>query len=145
MRLSQRCAPPVEGKVHSSKTESGQTMAEMALVTPVLVLLFFGMTLAAFYALRASAADWGVFITGLASGSYNNPATEQALESVLWPDIRNRIAAGEAGDRQVHSIIQVDDARPWVFGINLIEAQHAEIFFRLWRFYPGPPDTGGSE
>lgn len=127
------------------KTERGQAIAEMALVIPVLVLLFFGMTLASFYAFRASAADWGVFITGVASGSYDNPATEQARESVIWSDIRSRLLAGETGDRQVHSVIRVDVVRPWIFGINLIEAQRAETFFRLWRFYPGPPEAGGSE
>ena len=125
--------------------ERGQTMAEFALATPILVLVFAGMMLAATYAFRSSAADWGVFITGVASGSYDTPATEQARASVIWPDMRGRITAGDAGDRQVHSLIAIEDVRPWAFGIMLVEAQRAETFFRLWRFYPGPPPEGGSE
>ncbi|NOH00574.1 MAG: pilus assembly protein [Chloroflexi bacterium] len=33
--------------------EKGQTMAEFALIMPVLILLLFGMTFAAFYAFRS--------------------------------------------------------------------------------------------
>jgi len=119
--------------------ETGQAMAEFALMIPVLILLLFGMTFAAFYAFRSASVDWGVFITGVASGSYNTPATSLASESVLWPDLSNRIDAGPGGSRQVRSLISVEDSRDWVFGIRLLEAQRAETFFRLWRFYPGPP------
>ena len=125
--------------------ERGQTMAEFALVIPILILLLFGMTFAAFYAFRSASADWGVFITGVATGSYLTPATEQARSAVLWPDLRNRLEAGQAGARQVRSQIAVEDSRDWVFGIRLIEAQKGESFFRLWRFYPGPPTAGGIE
>jgi hypothetical protein len=62
---------------------SGQALAEFALMIPVLILLLFGMTFAAFYAFRSAAVDWGVFVTGVARGSYNTPATGQARESVL--------------------------------------------------------------
>jgi len=127
------------------RSERGQSMAEMALVTPILVLLFFGMMFAAFYAFRASTADWGVFIAGVASGAYNTPATDQAIGSVMWSDIQDRITAGQVDERQVRSTITIDDGRPWLFGINLIEAQRAETNFRLWRFFPGPPEPGGPE
>ncbi len=125
--------------------EKGQTMAEFALVIPILILLLFGMTYAAFYAFRAASADWAVFITGVASGAYNNPAVGQAQESVLWPDLRDRLETAHAGARLVRSQIAVEDSRNWVFGIQLIEAQRAGTFFRLWRFYPGPPPPGGIE
>ena len=62
-----------------------------------------------------------------------------ASESVLWPDLSGRIDSGPGGSRQVRSLISVEDSRDWVFGIHLLEAQRAETFFRLWRFYPGPP------
>jgi hypothetical protein len=124
--------------------EKGQAMAEFALMIPVLILLLFGMTFAAFYAFRASAVDWGVFITGVAGGSYNTPATGQASQSELWPDLRDRIGTGPSGPRQVRSLISVEDSRNWVFGIRLTEAQRAAAYFRLWRFYPGPP-TGDIE
>lgn len=119
--------------------EKGQAMAEFALMMPVLILLLFGMTFAAFYAFRSAAVDWGVFITGVASGSYDTPATEHATRNALWPDLTERIRAGQSGSRQVRSLISVEDSRDWIFGIRLIEAQRAETFFRLWRFYPGPP------
>ncbi len=125
--------------------QPGQAMAEFALVMPLLVALLFGLVMAGFYAYRAASADWGVFITGVASGSYNNPATEQARASVVWPDIRSRIAAGQAAPRQVRSQITIEDSRPWILGINLIEAHRGSAFFRLWRFYPGPPPAGGFE
>jgi hypothetical protein len=130
-----RCQPGVKG----------QAMAEFALVTPVLILLFFGMTLAAFYVFRAGAADWGVFIAGVASGAYQTPATDMALDSVAWPDIRAGISAGFVEDRQVRSRIAIEDYHPWVYGLTLIEAQRAAAFFRQWRFYPGPPPDGGIE
>ncbi len=124
-----------------SLAQKGQTMAEFAIVMPVLILLLFGMTLAAFYAFRAASADWGVFITGVATGAYNTPATEQARQTVLWPDIQGRIATTQhASDRMVRSQITIEDSKPWVYGINLVEAHRGTAFFRLWRFYPGPPE-----
>jgi hypothetical protein len=127
------------------RKEKGQTMAEFALVMPILILLLFGMTFAAFYAFRSAAVNWGVFITGVASGSYDIPATEHARNNVLWPDLANHIQAGPTAPRQVRSVISVEDSREWIFGIQLIEAQRAETNFRLWRFYPGPPPLGGIE
>ncbi len=121
------------------KKEKGQAMAEFALMIPALILLLFGMTFAAFYAFRSASVDWGVFITGVATGSYNTPATEQARNVVLWPDLAKRINAEDNGPRQVRSLISVEDSRNWVFGIHLIEAERAATYFRLWRFYPGPP------
>jgi hypothetical protein len=125
--------------------EKGQAMAEFALMIPVLILLLFGMTFAAFYAFRSASTDWGVFITGVATGSYDTPVTEQARDNVLWPDLAERINANQSGPRQVRSLISVEDSREWVFGIRLIEAQRAATNFRLWRFYPGPPPAGGIE
>ena len=120
-------------------------MAEFALMIPALILLLFGMTFAAFYAFRSASTDWGVFITGVATGSYNTPVTEHARDNVLWPDLANRINASQSGPRQVRSFISVEDSRYWVFGIHSTEAQRAATNFRLWRFYPGPPPAGGIE
>ncbi|MBI3175139.1 MAG: pilus assembly protein [Chloroflexi bacterium] len=129
----------------SRRRERGQAMAEFALMIPPLILLLFGMTLAAFYAFRAAAVDWGVFVSGVAGGSYNRPMVETAHASNLWPDLTDRIQTGQEGPRQVRSRISVEDSRAWVFGIRLAEAQRAAVFFRLWRFYPGPPAAGGIE
>jgi len=131
---------------HPHRLESGQTMAEYALAMPVLILLLFGMTLAGFYALRAAAADWGVFITGVAAGAYETPATDQVRPSIIWRDIQNGITTGsQLANRQVRSQIGIVASRPWVFGITLTEAQRGTSYFRLWRFYPGPPEPGGVE
>ena len=139
-------SPPGRDGLHKCRQrQRGQAMAEFALVMPLMAALLFGLVMAGFYAYRAASADWGVFITGVASGSYNNPATEQARASVVWPDIRSRIAAGQAAPRQVRSQITIEDSRPWILGINLIEAHRGSAYFRLWRFYPGPPPPGGFE
>ena len=120
-------------------------MAEFALVLPILVLLMVGMMLAGFYAYRAAAADYGIFVTGIASGAYDGPNVSQARTHVMWSDIRAALQAGQSGSqdgRMVQSRISILDFRTFIFGINLIEAQHGASFFRLWRFYPGPPTAG---
>jgi len=120
-------------------------MSEFAIVLPILVLLLAGMIMAGMYAFRAAAADWGVFIVGVGAGTYNRPASELAKKDILWSDIRERIAAGTSAPRQVRSTITIEDSHPWVFGVNLIEAQRGKTNFRLWRFYPGPPAPGVNE
>jgi len=120
-------------------------MAEFALVLPILVMLMMGMMLAGFYAYRAASADFGIFITGIASGAYNGPNVSQARTHVMWSDIRNSLQAGPYGGKQsrtVASQLSITDSRSFIFGINLTEWEHGSSFFRLWRFYPGPP-TGG--
>lgn len=121
-------------------------MAEFALILPALLLLLSGMLLAGFYAFRAAAADWGVFITGVTAGAYPASAEGQARLSVAWPDIRARLAVElDASSRQARSRIAVQDSYPWMFGVELVEAQRGMGVFRLWRFYPGPPEPGGVE
>ncbi len=124
----------------------GQAMAEFAMVLPALLLLLSGMFLAGFYAFRAAAADWGVFITGVSAGAYPAQADDWARLSVVWPDIRERLTVEmDASSRQARSRIAIQDTRPWMFGIELVEAQRGIGVFRLWRFYPGPPEPGGVE
>lgn len=125
-----------------NRLEHGQSTAEFALIAPVLILLFFGLTLAAFYAFRAAAADWGVFITGVAEGVYQTPATGQARLTIAWPDIAAAIRTNALGDeaRQVRSTAGLVSAWEWVFGIKLKEVHQGTAFFRLWRFYPGPSE-----
>jgi len=127
-------------------SQRGQTMAEFALVAPLLVLLFFGLTYAAFYGFRAAAADWGLFITGVAEGAYESPAAGQARLSVPWPDLRSALGSGPLAEstRQVRSQVSVVNSYPLAGWINLAEAHEGSTFFRLWRFYAGPP-TGEFE
>ena len=128
-----------------SVNERGQAMSEFALVMPILVLLMAGMIMAGMYTFRAAAADWGVFITGVAAGTYNTPADSLAQKDVLWADIRERISTGSDAPRRVRSSITIEDSHPWIFGMNLIEAQRGKNNFRMWRFYPGPPPAGVNE
>lgn len=124
----------------------GQAMAEFAMVLPALLLLLSGVLLAGFYAFRAAVADWGVFITGVSAGSYPASTDGQARQSVVWLDIRERLTVElDASSRQARSRIAIQDSRPWMFGIELVEAQRGTGVFRLWRFYPGPPEPGGVE
>lgn len=124
----------------------GQATAEFALVLPALLLLLSGMLLAGIYAFRAASADWGVFITGVTAGAYPAPVDGRARLSVAWPDIRDRLGVElDANSRQARSRIAIQDTHPWVFGVELVEAQRGTGVFRLWRFYPGPPALGGVE
>jgi hypothetical protein len=125
--------------------ERGQAMSEFALVMPILVLLMAGMIMAGMYAFRAAAADWGIFITGVAAGTYNTPADSLAEKDVLWTDIRNRLNTSSYAPRRVRSEISIEDSHPWVLGIDLIEAQRGKNNSRMWRFYPGPPPAGVNE
>lgn len=121
-------------------------MAEFALALPALLLLLSGMLLAGFYAFRAASADWGVFITGVSAGAYPAAMDGQARQSVAWPGIRQALAVEQdAASRRAGARIAIHSARPWVFGIELVEAQRGAGVFRLWRFYPGPPQPGGVE
>jgi hypothetical protein len=125
--------------------EKGQAMSEFALVMPILVLLMAGMIMAGLYAFRAAAADWGLFITGIAAGTYNTPAASVAQKDVLWTDIRERLSAASYSPRRVRSEISIEDSHSWIFGMNLIEAQRGKSNSRMWRFYPGPPPDGVNE
>lgn len=120
-------------------------MSEFALVLPILVMLMMGMVLAGMYAFRAAAVDWGLFVTGVGTGSYNVPADGVARQDILWADIRARLKSGLGEPRRVESEITIDDGRQWIFGVNLVEAQRGKTKFRLWRFYPGPPPAGVNE
>ena len=139
-------ATPSNGARRRPALARGQAMAEFALVLPALLLLLSGMLLAGFYAFRAAAADWGVFIGGVTGGAYPASADSQARLSVAWPDIRDRLAVElDSASRLARSRIAIQDPHPWIFGLELIEAQRGRGVFRLWRFYPGPPQPGGVE
>ena len=117
-------------------------MAEFALVAPVLVLLFFGLTFAAFYAFRAAASDWGIFITGVSAGAFGVPASEQARRSVVWQDVASGFSAGplESHERTVRSQIAVRSEGAWIFGVRPVEVHEGTTYFRWWQFYPGRPE-----
>ncbi len=134
------CSP-----VPEARAQAGQAMPEFALMIPIMTLLVFGLVFAGFYAFRATAADWGIFITGVAEGSYNTPATSMARGTILWPDIQEAVATSQDAPRSVRSTITMEKTTPWAFGITLIEAHKGITVFRLWRFYPGPPPVGGFE
>ena len=128
------------------RSERGQTIAEYAVVVPLLALLFYGVYLAAMYAYRAGQADYGVFVSGVASGAYRQPAGEIAKKAVTSPDLRSAIKTGvDGGDPRTtftaRSRITVETSRLTFMGVNFIEAQKGQSIFRLWRFRPGKPLT----
>jgi len=119
-------------------------LAEFAAVLPILILLVGGIVLACFYGFRSAAVDWGVFIDGVAAGSYDSGATSRAQQSVMWPDITSGIVwTSQPEARSARTWISVENARPGLLGVDLIESYRASVSFRLWRFYAGPP-TGNT-
>ena len=137
---------PSQRAVMRLSSQKGQAMTEFALVLPGLLLLLSGMLLAGLYAFRSAAADWGTFITGVTAAAYPASADSQARLSVAWPDIRNRLMVElDTSSRQARSRIAIQDSHSWMFGLDLVEAQRGTGVFRLWRFYPGPPEPGGVE
>ena len=74
------------------RQEKGQALAEFAATLPILILLIGGIVMACFYGFRSASADWGVFIDGVAAGSYDTGAAAYAQQSVMWPDIRSGIS-----------------------------------------------------
>lgn len=116
-------------------------MAEFALVAPVLILLLFGLTFASFYAFRAAASDWGVFITGVSAGSFGGSAAERARRSIVWQDIAAGFSTGPLAphQRSVRSQIAVRNSGIWLFDVRPVELHQAATYFRWWQFYPGRP------
>jgi len=120
-------------------------MAEFAVVLPLTVLLLAGLVMAGLYAWRAASADTGVFMAGVGTGSYNEPATDQGVSASIWSDIRAGISAEQTGERTVQSLISIEDSRKIILGVNFVEVHRGGATFRLWRFFPGPPPAGGYE
>jgi hypothetical protein len=126
-----------------SRRERGQSLAEFAATLPIMILLVGGIVMACFYGFRSASADWGVFIDGVAAGSYDSGATAHAQQSVMWPDIRSGISwTGQLDTRSAYTRISIENSRPGPLGVDLTESYRASTFFRLWRFYAGPPDGG---
>lgn len=140
-----RCARPasaMNGRVKLHK-EKGQSLAEFTATLPILILLIGGIVMACFYGFRSASANWGVFIDGVAAGSFDSGATARAQGSVMWLDIRGGISWSSQPDaRSARTSISVENSRPGPFGADLTESYRASVFFRLWRFYAGPPMGG---
>lgn len=123
-----------------TRREKGQSLSEFAATLPILILLVGGIVMACFYGFRSASADWGVFIDGVAAGSYDTGATAYAHRSIMWPDIRAGITwISQPETRSARTWISVENSRPGPFGADLTESYRASVFFRLWRFYAGPP------
>lgn len=125
---------------------TGQALAEFAATLPLLILFVGGIVMACFYGFRSASADWGLFINGVAEGSYDAPdAAEMARSSVTWPDLRSSYMGTELpAGRSTRTCISVENARPGPFGADILESYRGSVAFRLWRFYAGPP-TGGPQ
>jgi len=124
--------------------EKGQSLAEFAATLPLLILFVGGIVMACFYGFRSASADWGLFINGVASGSYASPnASAMARSSVTWPDLRSSfLGSSQPTSRSTRTWISVENARPGPFGADILESYRGSVYFRLWRFYAGPPSGG---
>jgi hypothetical protein len=129
-----------------ARREKGQALAEFAATLPLLILFVGGIVMACFYGFRSASADWGLFINGVAAGSYDtHTASVLARRSVTWPDIRSSfMGTSQPTSRSARTWISVENARPGPFGADIIESYRGSVTFRLWRFYAGPP-TGGPQ
>jgi hypothetical protein len=116
--------------------EKGQANTEFIISLPILIMLIGGIFLAGFYAWRSAAANWGVYISGVAGSSYDQSAITMVQQSIWWPDIRKAIQVTPKG-QTVQSEITIET--PFSFlGIPLVESQSGGATFHLWRFVAGP-------
>lgn len=117
----------------------GQALAEFTAVLPILILLIGGVIMACFYGYRSASANWGIFIDGVAAGSFDEGAVGPARSSIMWPDIRSGIImSSDPESKSARARIDVENSRVGPFGADLTESYRATTFFRLWRFYAGP-------
>jgi hypothetical protein len=126
------------------RREKGQSLAEFSATLPILILLVGGIVMACFYGFRSASADWGLFINGVAAGSYDTYyAYFMANRSVAWPDIRSSfLEFDQPTSRSTHTWISVENERPGPFGADIFESYRGSVYFRLWDFYAGPPPGG---
>jgi hypothetical protein len=124
--------------------QKGQALAEFAAILPLLILFVGGIVMACFYGFRSTSVDWGLFINGVAAGSFDSQnASVMANHSVTWPDLRSSfLKASQPTSRSARTWISVENARPGPFGADIIESYRGSVYFRLWRFYAGPPMGG---
>ena len=124
--------------------QKGQALAEFAATLPLLVLFVGGIVMACFYGFRSTSADWGLFINGVAAGSFDSQnASVMANHSVTWPDLRSSfLKTSQPTSRSTRTWISVENERPGPFGTDILESYRGSVYFRLWRFYAGPPLGG---
>ena len=115
-------------------------MAEFAVAMPVILLLIAMIYMAFMYFWRAANADWGLFASGVATGSYDGPRTAEVMPGV-WDDLRPAFSWGATDGHSVSAQVGFDRRVIGTQGVALLEHHHGQVFFRLWRFYPGP-DAG---
>jgi hypothetical protein len=119
--------------------EKAQANTEFIIALPILIMLIGGIFLAGFYAWRSAAANWSVYISGVAGGSYDQSAITVVQKSIWWPEIRNAIQIAPKG-QAIQSDITIET--PFSFlGIPLTESQAGGATFHLWRFVAGPPGS----
>lgn len=126
--------------------QKGQSLAEFAATLPLLILFVGGIVMACFYGFRSASVDWGLFINGVAAGSYDSQnASVMANRSVTWPDLRSSfLKNSQPTNRSARTWISVENERPGPFGTDILESYRGSVYFRLWRFYAGP-SLGGPQ
>ena len=118
------------------KKQRGQASAEFAIVAPVMLALIAMIFLSFMYLWRTANADWGLFASGVATGSYDGPRSAAAMRGV-WDDLRPAFSWGQEG-HSVSARMGFSREVSGYQGIALMEVHRGQVYFRLWRFYPGP-------
>ena len=112
-------------------------MAEFAMAAPVILMLIAMIFLSFMYLWRTANADWGLFASGVATGSYDGPRSAASLKGV-WEDLRPAFSWGVEGPYSVTAQMDFSRRVAGMQGIALMEVHRGRVYFRLWRFYPGP-------
>ena len=115
----------------------GQAALEFAVAAPVLLLLIAMIFMAFMYLWRTANADWGLFAPGVATGSYDGPRSAVPMCG-MWEDLRPAFSWGQEGKSASAQLSFVRHRVSGLHGIALLEIHRGKVYFRLWRFYPGP-------
>ncbi len=118
------------------KGQRGQASLEFAVAAPVMLALIAMIFLSFMYLWRTANADWGLFASGVATGSYDGPRSTVPMRGV-WEDLRPAFSWGQEG-KSVSARVGFSREVSGYQGIALMEIHRGQVYFRLWRFYPGP-------
>ena len=111
------------------KGQRGQAALEFAVAAPVALALIAMIFLAFMYMWRTANADWGLFASGVATGSYNGPKSAVPMRGV-WDDLRPAFSWGQEG-KSVSAHVGFHRRVSGYRGIALMEIHRGKVYFRL--------------
>lgn len=127
----------------NKKGERGQSMAEFAMVMPVLVLLVTGLIMSGFYAFRSTEVDFRVFMAAEAESSYIDHfgAWREVITNRTWKDLWNYGGSRDAQRLRRSLGAYGGHTREYtISGFTFRESHQQTVEVRSWAFYAGPPD-----